>query len=390
MTERPIESVTWNYPTHIRFGAGSTSYLAHYCRSLGISQPLMVTDQGLGAAPFIQDIRKTIEAAGLTVKLFAKVKGNPVGQNVDDGVTAFRRGRHDGIIAVGGGSALDAGKTMSLMAHQSAPLWAYGGVGDDWTGIDRSQIAPLVAIPTTAGTGSEVGRAAVITDEERHVKKIVFHASMMPPVVILDPELTCGLPPHLTAATGLDAFVHCFEAYCAPGYHPMADGIALQGMHLISKALPIAYAHGGDIIARGDMLVAGSMGATAFQKGLGGVHALAHGIGALFDTHHGLTNAVLLPYVMIANKLAIEGRLRRVAEALQLSELSFQGVLDWVLASRRALGIPHTLSEIGVSADRLHDIGALAKADPCDATNPVTLTLEEYVQIAQHALEGNL
>lgn len=390
MSERNFQTVTWNYPAPIRFGAGSVCDLPNQCRHLGMAQPLVVTDEGLACASFIQAVCDRLPAAGLTAGLFAQVKGNPVGRNVDDGVRFFKDGRYDGIIALGGGSALDAGKAIALMAHQSAPLWAAGGQNGDWTDIDRADVAPLVAVPTTAGTGSEVGRAAVITDEARHIKKIIFHPSMLPASVILDAELTRGLPPGLTAATGLDAFVHCFEAYCARQFHPMADGIALEGMHLIARSLPRAFSHGDDLTARGDMLAAATMGATAFQKGLGGVHALAHAIGALFDTHHGLTNAVLLPYVMAANRKAIEGRMRRVAEALQIADLSFRGVLDWVLESRAAFNIPHTLDKIGVSQDRLEEIGALAKADPCDVTNPATLSRQDYVRIAACAVKGEI
>jgi len=390
MSTHALKNVVWNYPTHIRFGAGSIKNISRICKKLGISKPLVVTDQGLADATFVQEVCHLVHDAGLSSALYSRIKGNPIGENVDEGVAVFKRGAHDGVIAVGGGSALDASKIIALMAKQSETLWDFGGKADDWSGIHRSQVAPLIAIPTTAGTGSEVGRAAVITDERHHVKKIISHAALMPLAVILDPELTCKLPPHLTAATGLDAFVHCFEAFCVPAYHPMADGIALEGIHLVSRSLPQAYAHGDDLPARGDMLVAASLGAMAFQKGLGGVHALAHGIGALFDTHHGLTNAVLLPYVMKANRPAIEGQMGRVAEALAIPDISFQGVLDWVLATRRALGLAHTLSEIGVPSDRCSDISALAKADPCDATNPQELTQEDYIHIVQCALDGKL
>jgi alcohol dehydrogenase class IV len=279
---------------------------------------------------------------------------------------------------------------VALMVGQSLPLWDFEDVGDNWTRVNVAGMAPVVAVPTTSGTGSEVGRASVITKEDVHEKKIIFHARMLPALVIADPELTVGLPPHITAATGIDAFIHCFEAYCAPGFHPMADGIALEGMRLVAEFLPRAVKDGKDIEARAQMLAAASMGATAFQKGLGGVHAIAHPVGAVYDTHHGLTNAVLWPYVMKANEPAIAARMPLLARVLDLQDASFAGVLQWVLAFRKALNIPHTLAEIGVNADRADEIGSMAHADPSNGSNPLPLSAADLTRIFRNAVNGTL
>lgn len=381
---------TWTFPTKIIFGPGTISQLAQTCAALAMTRPLLITDQGLKASAMITEALAANAAAGLPTAVFAEVKGNPVGKNVEDGVKAFKDGRHDGVIAFGGGSALDAAKAVALMVGQKRPLWDFVDEGDNWKRVDEAGMVPLVAVPTTAGTGSEVGRASVITDEAAHAKKIIFHPRMMPQVVISDPELTVGLPAGVTAATGIDAFVHCFEAYCAPGYHPMADGIALEGMRLIAEALPKAYGDGTDIAARADMLAAASMGAVAFQKGLGGVHALAHPIGALFDVHHGLANAVLLPYVMRANREAIAPRMEVLGRMLGLSRPDFDGLFRWVLAFREALGIPNSLKEIGLDAARAEDIGAMAAADPSAGGNPVDIDGAGYGAIYRRAVRGDL
>ena len=298
----------WNYPTAVKFGAGRISELADHCRTAGIARPLLVTDAGLAVNPMIAGALAVLEAGGLDAAVFADVRSNPVGENVDAGVAAYRAGGHDGVIAFGGGSALDVGKVIAFMSGQSRPLWDFEDVGDWWTRADPAGIAPVVAVPTTAGTGSEVGRAGVITDAASHTKKIIFHPRMMPVITLCDPALTVGLPAHLTAATGMDALSHCLEAYCAPGFHPLADGIAVEGVRLVKQSLPTATRNGGDLAARSDMMAAALMGATAFQKGLGGMHALAHPIGAVFDTHHGLTNAVLMPYVLTFNLLSAQQR----------------------------------------------------------------------------------
>ncbi|MGI9277998.1 MAG: iron-containing alcohol dehydrogenase [Endozoicomonas sp.] len=385
-----MSATIWNFPTKMHFGAGVVVQLPALCRELGISRPLLVTDRGLKDLPFVQDMLEQCNGAGLTAALFGAVKGNPEGVDVDSAVVAFRQNGCDGVIAVGGGSALDVGKTVALVAGQKRSLWELGGGGFDWSWIADNDVLPLVAVPTTAGTGSEVGRSSVIIHEASQSKKIVFHPSLMPPVVLSDPELTVGLPPHITAATGIDAFVHCFEAYCAPGFHPMAEGIALEGMRLVAEALPRAFDQGDDVDARGKMLAAATMGATAFQKDLGGVHALAHPLGALYDIHHGLVNAILLPYVMIANHTAIAERMALPARVLGLEQANFNGLLDWVLAFRERLGIPHSLSETGISADKIAEVGQRAAVDPCAPGNPIPFTAEQYSRIFANALQGRL
>ncbi len=375
----------WNYPTTVWAGPGRLAELPAACQRLGIKRPLLVTDAGLANAPMV---KRAIELSGAA--LFANVKGNPTGKNVDDGLAALRAGKHDGVIAFGGGSALDAAKAIALMAGQKRPLWDFEDVGDNFKRVDPEAMLPVVAVPTTAGTGSEVGRASVITNEADHEKKIIFHPKMMPGIVISDPELTVGLPAHITAATGIDAFVHCFEAYCAPGFHPMAEGIALEGMRLVKDELPRAVADGKNIEARARMLAAASMGAVAFQKGLGGVHALAHPIGAVYDTHHGLTNAVLLPYVMQHNRPAIEGRMGLLARVLDLPRADYAAVFDWVLAFRKALAIPHTLKEIGVDAARAVEIGRMAERDPSAGGNPCPVDAAALERVFRRAVAGDL
>lgn len=380
----------WNYPTRILFGAGRIAELAGLCRELGMARPLLITDEGLADRPMIRDAVAKNRDGGVPTGLFAEVKGNPVGANVTAGVAAYRAGDHDGVIAFGGGSALDAAKAVALMVGQHRPIWDFEDVGDNWTRADATAIAPVIAVPTTAGTGSEVGRASVIVDEAAGEKKIIFHPRMMPAAVIADPALTVGLPAPLTAATGIDAFVHCFEALCAPGFHPMAEGIALEGMRLIAEALPRAVAKGSDLEARARMLVAASMGATAFQKGLGGVHALAHPLGALYDTHHGLLNAVLLPYVMVANGDVIAGACERLGRVLGLARPDRDGVLAWVLEFRARLGIPADLAALGIDDRRAAEIGAMAARDPSAGGNPVALAAADYAEIFSRAVAGRL
>ncbi len=375
----------WNYPTTVWAGPGRIAELPAALARLGIKKPLLVTDEGLANAPMVKNALAISGAA-----LFAKVKGNPTGRNVDDGLAALKAGGHDGVIAFGGGSALDAAKAIALMWKQTRPLWDFEDIGDWFKRVDPDGMLPVVAVPTTSGTGSEVGRASVITDEATHVKKIIFHPKMMPGIVISDPELTVGLPPHVTAATGIDAYVHSFEAYCAPGFHPMAEGIALEGMRLVKEFLPRAFKDGKDIEARGQMLAAASMGAAAFQKGLGGVHALAHPIGAVYDTHHGLTNAVLLPYVMVHNKAAIADRMNLLARVLDLPGGGFDAVLKWTLDFRAALKIPHTLKEIGVDDARAAEIGAMAEKDPSAGGNPCPVTAKDLEAVFRAAVAGKI
>lgn len=380
----------WNYPTSVKFGCGRIKELADHCKALGMKRPLLITDPGLANLPMIKDAITRNKEAGVPTGLFSNVQGNPTGKNVEDGIAAYKAGGHDGVIAFGGGSALDAAKAVALMIGQKRPIWDFEDIGDWWTRVDPSGIAAIVAVPTTSGTGSEVGRASVITDETNHVKKIIFHPKMLPSIVIDDPELTVGLPPHITAATGMDALSHCIEAYCAPGYHPLADGIALEGMRLIRDALPTAVKDGKNLVARSNMMAAASMGATAFQKGLGGMHAISHPLGALYNTHHGLTNAVVMPYVLAYNRAAIDERLTRLAAYLRLPNPSFKAVLEWILSLRKEIGIPHTLMEIGVDDKQVDKVAEMAAADPSAGGNPIQVGAKELREIFVNGLEGKL
>ena len=376
----------WNYPTTIWAGPGRIAELAAACQRAGMSRPLIVTDQGLLDAPMIRNAAALLSNA----PVFGAVKGNPTAAHVAAGLAAYHAGKHDGVVAMGGGAALDTGKVVAFMSGPTRPLWDFEDIGDWWTRADAKGIAPVVAIATTAGTGSEVGRAGVILNEETHQKKIIFHPLMMPKIVISDPELTVGLPRAVTAATGMDAFIHCFEALCAPGFHPLADGIALEGMRLIAINLPRACARGDDLEARAQMLAAASMGATAFQKGLGGVHAIAHPVGSWYDTHHGLTNAVILPYVMLYNRKAIEAKCDLIARVLDLPKRGFDGLLDWVLALRESLGIPHTLAGIGVDLRHATVIGTEAALDPSAGGNPIPVNAGALEGIFRAAVAGDL
>ncbi len=389
-----IDSATlrgnWNYPTSVKFGCGRIKELAEHCKSAGMKQPLLITDPGLAGLPMIREAIEANKASGVPTGLFSNVQGNPTGKNVEDGVAAFKAGKHDGVIAFGGGSALDAAKAVALMVGQKRPIWDFEDIGDWWTRVDAHGIAPIVAVPTTSGTGSEVGRASVITDETNHVKKIIFHPKMLPAIVIDDPELTLGLPAHITAATGMDALSHCLEAYCALGYHPLADGIAIEGMRLIRQALPVAVKDGKNLAARSYMMAAASMGATALQKGLGAMHAISHPLGALYNTHHGLTNAVVMPYVLEFNRREIEERLTRASLYLGLSNPGYQGFLDWILALRREIGIPHTLREIKVDDIQVDKVAEMAAADPSAGGNPIKVGAPELRKMFVNALDGKL
>lgn len=380
----------WNYPTPIRFGIGRITELPDACRELGMEQPLLVTDPGLAALPMLGRVGELLAEAGLVHAVFSEVQGNPVEANVTAGVAAFRAGSHDGVIALGGGSALDAGKAIALMAGQTRPLFDFEDREDWFTRVDEDGMAPVVAVPTTSGTGSEVGRASVITDERDHTKKIIFHPGMLPERVVLDPELTAGLPAHLTAAVGMDALSHNLEAFCSPLYHPMAQGIAVEGMRLIREWLPRAVADGSDLEARAHMQVASTMGATAFQKGLGAMHALSHPCGAVLNTHHGLTNAVVMPYVLEFNRTAVEDRLTELARYIGLAAPSFDAVQRWVLELRESLGIPHTLAEIGVSEENAGPLSVMAEVDPSAGTNPIPLTAAICESLYQRAIGGML
>jgi alcohol dehydrogenase class IV len=380
----------WNYPTAIRFGAGRIAELPQACREMGMKRPLLVTDPGLAALSMIANVLDNCRTAGLGCELFADVQGNPVEANVIAGVAAFRDGGHDGIIAFGGGSALDVGKAVGLMVGQTRPIWDFEDREDWYTRVNVDGMAPVVAVPTTAGTGSEVGRASVITDERDHTKKIIFHPRMLPSLVIADPELTLGLPPHITAAVGMDALSHNIEAFCSPFYHPMAQGIALEGMRLIKEWLPTACRAGDNVTARSHMMVASTMGAAAFQKGLGAMHALSHPCGAVLNTHHGLTNAVVMPYVLVFNRSAIEEKMTALARYLGLPDPSFQTVLDWILTLREAIGIPSDLAALGVTEAHIDQLAAMAAVDPSAGSNPIPLTVENLTVLFRKALQGRI
>lgn len=368
-------TANWSYPTSIKFGAGRIKELADHCKAVGMKKPLLITDRGLAPMAITQNALDILEAAGLGRAIFADVDPNPNDVNLAAGVKAFKDGGHDGVVAFGGGSGLDLGKCVAFMAGQSRPVWDFEDIGDWWTRASVEGIAPIIAVPTTAGTGSEVGRASVITNSASHVKKVIFHPKFLPAVTICDPELTVGMPKVITAGTGMDAFAHCLEAYSSPFYHPMSAGIALEGMRLVKEYLPRAYKDGADIEARANMMSAAAMGAVAFQKGLGAIHSLSHPVGAIYNTHHGMTNAVVMPPVLRFNRPAIEDRIVRAAAYLGISG-GFDGFYDYVLKLREELGVPDKLSALGVGTDRIDEMSEMAIVDPTAGGNPVELTLD--------------
>ena len=380
----------WNYPTAIRFGIGRIAELPAACKDLGMKHPLLVTDPGLRKLPMVESALAALKSAGLGDACFSDVRGNPVGRNVDDGVAFYRSNKCDGVIAFGGGSALDVGKTIALMVGQTRPLWDFEDRDDWYTRVNVAGMVPIVAVPTTAGTGSEVGRASVILDESTHLKKIIFHPKMQPAIVISDPELSAGLPPRITAATGMDALAHCLEAYCSPGFHPMADGIALEGMRLVKEWLPVAVKDGKNLAARAHMLAAASMGATAFQKGLGAIHSLSHPVGAVYNSHHGETNGVVMPYVLVFNRPAIEEKMTRLARYLGLPDPGFPAILDWVQALKKEIGIPNTLADLGVKESDLDMLTPMAVEDPSTGGNPRPAGHAEMRQMFVKAIRGDL
>ncbi|WP_332686514.1 iron-containing alcohol dehydrogenase [Bosea sp. (in: a-proteobacteria)] len=378
-------TANWSYPTAVKLGAGRIRELAEHCKALGMRRPLLVTDRGLASLPITAKALDFLEAGGLGRALFAEVDPNPNERNLEAGVRAFKDGGHDGVVAFGGGSGLDLGKCVAFMVGQSRPVWDFEDVGDWWTQASVAGIAPIVAVPTTAGTGSEVGRASVITNSQTRTKKIIFHPKFLPGVTICDPELTVGMPKAITAGTGMDAFAHCLEAYSSPFYHPMSQGIALEGMRLVKTYLPRAFADGTDIEARTQMMAAAAMGAVAFQKGLGAIHSLSHPIGAVYHTHHGTTNAVVMPPVLRFNRPAIEERIDAAAAYLGIAG-GFDGFYDFVLELRAGLGIPDRLAALGVGTDRLDELAEAAVADPSTAGNPVELTVEAARKLLSEAI----
>jgi alcohol dehydrogenase class IV len=389
MTSRLPLTGNWNYPTTLKFGNGRVSELAHHVKATGLSSPLLVTDPVLAQLPMTATVLKQLEAGGCKAGMFSGIKPNPIAANIAAGLDVMRAGGHDGVVAFGGGSALDAGKVIAFMAGQSRPMWDFEDVGDWWTRADPTGIRPVIAVPTTAGTGSEVGRAGVITDETTHTKKVIFHPLMMPKVTICDPELTAGMPPALTAGTGMDAFAHCLEAYCGVSYHPLADGIAVEGMRLVKDNLLRAYQDGTDLEARGHMMSAAAMGATAFQKALGAIHALSHPVGSLYDTHHGMTNAVFMPYVLQFNRRAIEPKIERLAAYLGLKP-SFTAFLDYVLQLRNDLAVPHTLAGLKVDDQKFDLMSDMAPKDPTAGGNPVILDKAASLKLFKAALKGKI
>lgn len=378
-----------NFPTAIKFGAGRIKELADLCKANGIMRPLFVTDPGLAAMPMVKTIVDDVRKAGLAIEMFSDVRPNPVEANVIEGVKAYKKGKHDGVIAFGGGSGLDIGKMIALMHGQTISVFDLEDIGDWYARADASKISPIIAVPTTAGTGSEVGRAGVITHPETHEKKIIFHPNIMPKVAILDPELTVGLPAKLTAATGMDALAHCLEAYSAPFYNPLAKGVGLEGMLLVKENLAKAVKNGKDIDARGNMLVASTMGATAFQRGLGAIHALSHPFGGLYDAHHGMLNGIIMPYVLKANRKKIEKDIDRAAAYLGIKG-GFDGFMKWVLALRKEIGIPHSLKEIGIDVKRLDEVAEMAVRDPSAGGNPIQFTVKQYKSLAKKCVIGDL
>ena len=387
MTNSP--HANWNYPTAVKFGAGRIKELPQLCKDNGFQNPLLVTDPFLATQPMIHDAVNALRSAGLGVAVFSEIKPNPVDSNIEAGLKAYRAGNHDSVIAFGGGSGLDAGKVIAFMAGQSRPMWDFEDIGDWWTRADPKGIAPVIAVPTTAGTGSEVGRAGVITQESTHTKKVIFHPGMMPKVTLCDPELTVGMPPKITAGTGMDALAHCLEAYSSPFYHPMGEGIAVEGIRLVKDALPRAFKDGKDLEARAHMMSAAAMGATAFQKGLGAIHALSHPVGALHDTHHGMTNAVFMPYVLQFNRHAIETKIKRLAAYIGLMP-DFDAFLKWILDLRAELHVPHTLKEFGVGKENFALMAKMAPDDPTAGGNPVPLTEKDALALFEKAYEGSL
>ncbi|WP_157015004.1 iron-containing alcohol dehydrogenase [Mesorhizobium xinjiangense] len=378
-------SVNWSYPTSVRFGAGRIKELADACKAAGISKPLLVTDRGLASLPITKNALDLLANAGLQAVLLADVDPNPNEKNLAAGINAFRDGGHDGVVAFGGGSGLDLGKLVAFMAGQTRPVWDFEDIGDWWTRADSAAIAPIIAVPTTAGTGSEVGRAGVLTNSETHVKKIIFHPKMLPAITICDPELTVGMPKVITVGTGMDAFAHCLEAYSSSFYHPMSQGIALEGLRLVKENLPKVAADPNDIEARGHMMSAAAMGAVAFQKGLGAIHALSHPVGALYNTHHGMTNAVVMPAVLAFNRPAIEARIASAARYMGIDG-GFDGFYAFVMKLRADLGVPNGLAELGVGTDRLDELVSMALEDPTAGGNPVEMTPENTRALFEAAM----
>ena len=386
-----MQKYNWNYPTTVWVGEDRIKDLGNACTKLNIKKPLLVTDSGLAQSEIVKNTLANLKENNIPVELYSNVVGNPTGTNVNEGVAFYKQNNCDGVIAFGGGSGLDVGKAIAFMSGQTLPIWDFEDVGDNWTRANSETIAPIIAVPTTAGTGSETGRASVILNEDTGVKNIIFHPKFLPSIVILDPLLTLGLPAKITAATGMDALAHNLEAYCAPGFHPMADGIALEGMRLINKWLLEAVNNGSNVEARMNMLTAASMGSTAFQKGLGAIHSLSHPVNALNNVHHGLSNAIFMPYVLTFNKDVIEEKIIKICNYLELQDRTFNGFINWVLDLRKKLNMPHKLSEVIKEEDfDLARLSKMALADPSTGGNPKPLTENDMKVMYQHSMSGTL
>ena len=384
-----IKNINWNYPTPIWFGLNRSLEIASALKNLNITKPLVVTDPQFSENESFKKIMRNLSDASIQFSIFTNLKGNPTGQNVSDGVKVFNSDLNDGVIAIGGGSALDAGKAIAFMSKQKESIWFFEDIDDNWTHANLENMPKVLAIPTTAGTGSETGRASLIIDEETSSKKIIFHPSILPDLVILDPNLTISLPAHLTAATGMDALAHCIEAFCSPVYHPMAHGIAVEGIRNIKNNLVVAFKEPQNIAARAKMLVSSPMGSTAFQKGLGAIHSLSHPINAVHDLHHGLTNAIFMPYVLKFNQPAIESKLKLLSNYLELKNTTFDGFIDWIIKLRQELAIPHTLAELKVDFD-FESLAEMALVDPSTPTNPINMNVSDMKQLYINAYEGKL
>ena len=384
-----LENTNWNYPTPIRFGIDRVKELSLFIDELKISNPLIVTDPQFREVDQFKGIIDSLNNSNKNYSIFSEIKGNPTGTNIRDGVDVFLKNKNDGVIAIGGGSSLDAGKAVAFMSKQKENIWYFEDIGDNWTKAIIDNLPKVIAIPTTAGTGSETGRASLIVDEETYTKKIIFHPTMLPDLVILDPSLTISLPKHLTAATGMDALAHCLEAYCSNNFHPMAHGIALEGIKIIKENLVTAYNDPGNIEARAKMLVSSMMGSTAFQKGLGAIHSLSHPINAVNDVHHGLSNAIFMPYVVKFNQSQIEERIFFLSKYIDLENQSFDGFLQWILDLRNQLDIPHTLKDLNINFD-FDKLSKMALVDPSTSTNPLDLNEDDMKALYISSYEGNL
>ena len=379
-----MQNMNWNYPTNVWFGVDRSKEIQEACDTLGIKNPLIVTDPGLLQTSIIDEINSGLSS---NTQIYSDVQGNPTGSNVTNGVKVFLEGNHDGVIAIGGGSGMDAGKGIAFLAHQSRPLWDFEDIGDWWTRADSSVIKPIIAIPTTAGTGSEVGRAAVFLNEENYKKKIIFHPKMLPQIAILDPSLTLNLPKSITAGTGMDALAHCIEAYSSPFYHPMAEGTALEGLRLVKENIQEVYHNGNNVEARSHMLVASMMGAAAFQKGLGAIHSVTHPVNSLYKTHHGTTNGTVMPFVLNYNRSTIEDKFTRLANFLDIKN-GFEGIVDWIIELKKEMEIPETLKVMGVNEGDEIKLAPLAQEDPSTGANPLEMTVERFQELILNCIAG--